>query len=138
MIQVFLVDFTVDRQPKDAPLYEAAQRYCVEQFGSERPLDRMLRVWLVADAEENVVKQILGILCIRQVLDIPTFHVPKLDDKRKVAEARDALITRARGYVEDNGGKGMDVLVHVASDCPLGEFAEKLGAVEAHRYSIEV
>ena len=124
--------------PVNPILVEAASKFSQEHYGYVPEFRRMSKSWAAVDDSGDKF-EVVGMLCLRQVLDIPTFHLK--DDIPNVGAVRDAMIDRVRGYVQDNGGSGMEVMLFVDPHCRIkakwGDKLKESGARKAHRVLLE-
>lgn len=138
--------------PKQPLVFEAAQKFCEEQFGKRLDLaDSRLKTWVVLKTEESGDGfKVIGLSQFRRVLDIPTFHVAKPDEsltdeaseaaKEEARSVRDLLTTRMRGYAQDHFGAGQDVFVFIdpATERFWKGYLRMIHAESAHRYILKV
>lgn len=131
--------------PKQPQVFDAAQKYCQQQFGHELDLANPgMKTWVVikTDKEGDGFK-IIGISRFRRVLDIPVFHVTKAeteDGREEAREVRDMLTSRMWSYAQDQFGAGGEVMVFID---PTTErfwkgYLRLIRAKPAHRYTLQV
>lgn len=144
--------FPNSTNPKSPAVFDAAQKFCEEQFGHRLELaDSTTKTWVVIKTEESGEGfKVIGLSQFRRVLDIPTFHVAPADEslegdaleaaKQEARSSRDMLTTRMWGYAQDHFGAGQDVFVFID---PKTErfwkgFLRLIRAVPSNRYKLVV
>jgi hypothetical protein len=146
MIFAYPLDFLPNSTaPKQPLVFDAAQKYCEEQFGHSLDLsDSGMKTWVVIKKDKDGDGfKIIGISRFRRVLDIPVFHVTPSETeegKQEAREARDMLTSRMWGYAQDQFGAGGEVMVFIdpASERFWKGYLKLIRAKPAHRYTLQV
>jgi hypothetical protein len=142
-LKMATIDF-VGKEPRDAQLYSAVQEYAKNEFGEELHFDYYARAWAALAVEESGKYVVIGVLGIRNAIDVCTFHVTPLTmdkDGLKLAEqARDMMMYRGTAYLQDLGNSGNVVLIHVSATAERywRRFLAKIGATPAERYQVKI
>jgi len=143
-LQMRPMDFQADGSPRDPKLYGAAQQYAKNQFGEELVFPYYAHVWSVLAVEESGAYAVIGLLGIRNTIDVCLFHVtPRTSDREglKLAEqARDMMLYRGTAYLQDLGNSGSPILIYVAENAQRywRRFLKKIGAVPANRFEVKI
>jgi hypothetical protein len=138
------MDFHQDGKPRDPQLYGAVQVYAKNQFGEELVFPYYAKVWAALAQEEGQPYQVIGILALRNAIDVCTFHVspPTLDKNglRLAEQARDMMFVRGHDYIADLGNTGYPVLVYVAEEAQRywRKFLKRIGAKQANRFEVKI
>lgn len=142
-LRMLVMDFNQKGEPRDTTLYEAVQEYHKNEFGEELNCAYYARVHalVLVDDDEKFV-QVMGLLGIKNVIDVPMFHitVPTQDKAGlKLAEqGRDLMFQRGHNYLADLGNTGQPALVFVSEQAERywRRFLKKIGAKPAQRYEV--
>ena len=136
--------------PKQPDIFEAAQKFCEEQFGKRLDLSTpSMKTWVVLKLEDGDAK-VIALSQFRRVLDIPTFHVAEAVDmgdkeadeagKQEARNARDLLTSRMWGYAQDSFGARQEVMVFIdpATERYWKAYLRMIGAKPGNRYILNV
>lgn len=138
------VDFTPEGKPRDEQLRDATQAFAEKEFGDKLDFAYYARVWSVQTVNEAGETTVIGLLGVRNAIDVCMFHVvpPSLDKEGlKIAEqARDLMFIRGHGYLADLGNTGHTVMVYVAAGAQRywRRFLKKIGARPADRFEVTI
>lgn len=130
--------------PRDRILFDAAQKFCKEQFGSEYPFHTLSKNWCVVEqSDEADGYEVIGVSGLAWMPDCPVFHVKPGTDKESWKQAGDisaALVKRMASYLQDSMGVGTQVLIHIqpAAERIWSRFLRRIGAKPANRYKLSV
>lgn len=138
--------------PKHPQIFDAAQKFCEEQFGHRIDMaPGSLKTWVVIKTEESGEGfKVIGLSQFRRVLDIPTFHVAPADETltgdeheaalQETRNVRDMLTSRMWGYAQDQFGCNQDVFVFIdpATERFWKPYLRLLRAKPANRYILTV
>jgi hypothetical protein len=140
-VQAFQLLFKPDGAtfvPADAKLHELATAYAAEYVTSPQPLNFLgyKNSWVACEVDdEGKPVRVLGLLCMVLRFDFP---VCRFTDNA----ATKKLVERANDYLHDQGFRGAEVHVHIASDelpkdrCPnYQEWMAAFGMKPADRYT---
>jgi hypothetical protein len=143
-VQVFQLMFKVDGTqlvPTDQHLHELAESYAREYITNPNPINLMdyKNAWFACEVDQDG-KPVrgLGLLCMVLRYDFP---VCRFTDNA----ATKKLVERASDYIHDQGGRGLEVLVHIAHDerpedrCPnYLDWMTAFGMKPADRYTFKI
>lgn len=135
--------FPNSTNPKQPLVFEAAQVFCEQQFGSRMDLaDSNHKTWVVIK-RDNDGEKVIGISRFRRVLDIPLFHVApgETDGAREEArQVRDILTGRMWSYAQDQFGAGGEVMVFIdpKTERFWKSYLRLIRAKPANRYILQV
>lgn len=131
------------RAPLDERLYDAAQEYCLREFGKQQDFLCYIRSWVVERVDGETL-EVVGIATIWNAPDVPIFHVtPPTQDKEglKVAEEVTTMMcSRLNSYIADCGNRGRRTLIFVdpGKERIWRRFLNRIGAQPANRWEIEI
>ena len=132
-----------DGKPVDQRLYDAANAYCLKEFGQELNLAYYARAWL-SEALVNGEWIPVGIAGVRNMLDIPTFHVTPVGQDREAFKAAEEttsmMYMRLNNYLADLGNRDGSTLIYVAPEVERlwRRFLKRVGGRPANRYEVPV
>lgn len=139
------IDMFEDK-PRDEKLYAAMQEYSRKEFGEEINCRHYLRVWVVTCSSKDAPDcfQVVAVSALRNTPDCPMFHVtPPTEDKEGMQiahQARDMMVMRLHGHLEDLGMRGANVLIHVSEKAERywRGFLNKIKAKPSNRWEMKI
>ena len=137
------VEVNAQGEPLDPALYEHYKAFCEREFKAVPAPRRTVKTWgAFIPREEGGFESCIGILALQWQTVCPTFHVRKPLERNDIPAAhaaRDELIGRAKGFIQDNGGGALPVHVYCAPEMRdvWKDFLESLGAKDANLVTID-
>lgn len=139
------IDFLGDK-PRDERLYAAMQEYARNEFGEEINCRYYLRVWVVVCSRKDAPEyfQVVAVSALRNTPDCAMFHVTAPTEDREgmqiAHQARDMMVMRLHGHLEDVGMSGANVLIHVSEKAERywRGFLGKIRAKRANRWEMTI
>ncbi len=119
-------------------LIDLAHKFCVENLG-EVNFEDYQNVWVAVKGGPGEIPEVIGIACLRIVLDVPLLHTA-CDSVNADRAVSAKLVQRLWSAILDQGFTGQEMLIHVAAEQSdiWKSFLEGIKSVPADRYLVTV
>lgn len=125
-----------DSKAGNPRLMDLVQKFCEKNFG-KIDFKNYQNIWVAVKGGPGEMPEVIGIACLRVVLDIPVLH-SAAGAKDKTVSAM--LVKRVWSAIMDQGFAGQEMLIHVASEQTevWKEFLDGINSAPAERHLVTV
>lgn len=143
-VVILPIELNKEGEPFDPALYAHYAAFCEREFKAVPDPRRTIKTWgAFIPRAEGGFESCIGVLALQWQTVCTTFHIRKPLERNDIPAAhaaRDELIARAKGHIQDSGASQFPVHVICAPEMQdvWKDFLASLGAVNANLFTINV